>query len=243
MEFKLKETPEADVTETDTQIDESQFVNPNTNAGYLDLDALVKEQTGIDLKNPPKYKNYYEEGPVLGRYSTENIIRNTIKTSLDLSRSSNNPYSSNRSSNNPYSIHIAFGCLVIAFFILLGMSLKTGNVVYIARTEVEGIVIDSEKRATYERHRRRSRMVDYYFYTYEWEGENGEIQTHTIKSRTPKYRVGETITVTVRSDNLNVVVPTKKESQSKYRFYSFACILCFMGASFTLYTIMKKKKK
>lgn len=41
MKFKLKETPEADVTETDTQIDESQFVNPNTNAGYLDLDALV----------------------------------------------------------------------------------------------------------------------------------------------------------------------------------------------------------
>ncbi len=108
--------------------------------------------------------------------------------------------------------------------------------------EVEGTVTSVEHRERYVKRRKRvGRWVDEYRTTYEWVGENGEIQTGTRIYDERRFSEGDTVIVTVLSSDINQEIDSKTTAKSKAVSSLFFCFACTAGLAVCVICLKKRE--
>lgn len=119
-------------------------------------------------------------------------------------------------SDDPTSLYICIVVCAVLFFMFLHRGMSAVSDLNRDTVEVEAIVTSVDHKEEYvKRGRRSGRWVDRYRTTYEWVGENGEIQTNTRIYDERKFSVGDTAIVTVSKYNLNEEIDSKSTAKGK----------------------------
>ncbi len=142
--------------------------------------------------------------------------------------------------NNEISIYI--GIVICAIFFMMYFHKGMTSLIDINRdtVEVEATIISVEHKEEYVKNgRRHGRWEDRYKTTYEWVGENGEIQTNTRIYDERLFSKGDTATVTVLADDLNHEIDSKTTAKGKVASSFFFCIA--LGALIAVFVIRLKK--
>lgn len=140
------------------------------------------------------------------------------------------------------SLAIYFGIIICAIIMVMYFHRGMTSLRDISRdtVELEATITSVEHRERYEKRGRRSgRWVDEYKTTYEWVGENGEIQSNTRYYDEQKFSKGDIATVTVLANNLNQEIDSKTTAKGK-------CVSSFLfsaaGLALLIVCIIRLKK-
>ncbi len=135
--------------------------------------------------------------------------------------------------------YIAIIICAIIMFINFNAGMKALREVSIDSVELECTIISVEHDEVYKHNRKYDKWVDQYTFTYEWVGENGEIQTGVRHSEEHTFNEGDIATVTVLADNLNEEIDSKTTAKGKVASSFLFCI----GAAAVLVVCVIRLKK
>lgn len=142
--------------------------------------------------------------------------------------------------DNPISLYLAI--VVCAFFMIFNFHKAMTSLRDLGRdtVEVEATITSVEKREHYvKRGRRHGRWEDQYITTYEWVGENGEIQSNTRYYDERKFYEGDIATVTVLANNLNQEIDSKTTAKGKV---ASGFLFCIASGAITALLVIRVKK-
>lgn len=219
-----------DILKGEEELPESRYSSSNT---YQSMHNNIR---GLDAQfEIDKYKNQYEKDPYTGLTKRSGFGTGGNSSGF-------NWFGRRDGIDNTTSIYA--GIIVCAIIFIMFFHRGMSALVDLNRdtVEVEGTVTSVVHKEEYVRRgRRHGRWVDRYRTTYEWIGENGEIQTNTRTYDERRFSVGDSIIVTVSEYNLNEEIDSKTTAKAKAVSSLFLCIGA--GAFIAYYVIRLKKLK
>ena len=219
-----------DILKGEDELPESRYSSSNT------YQSMNNDMRSLDAQfEMEKYKNQYEKDPYTGLTKKSGFRTSSIASEL-------NWLTGRNGLDNPTTMYI--GIAICAIFIMIFFHRGMMSLRDMGRdtVEVEGTVISVDHKEEYvKRGRRSGRWVDRYRTTYEWVGENGEIQTNTRIYDERRFSKGEKVIVTVLANNLNEEIDSKSTAKSK--MVSSFCFCIGAGALLVIMVIRLKKQK
>lgn len=214
-----------DILKGEEELPESRYSSSNT------YQSMHNDMRGLDAKFELDNYNYQYENRGYAGFSKFDTGRTYPRASW---------FSNN--SDDPTRMYISIVVCAIIFIMFFHRGMSALVDLNRDTVEVEGTVISVVHKEEYvKRGRRHGRWVDRYRTTYEWVGENGEIQTNTRTYDERRFSVGDTVIVTVSEYNLNEEIDSKTTAKGKAVSSLFLCI--GTGAFIAYYVIRLKKLK
>ena len=217
-----------DILRAEQEIPESRYSSSNT------YQSMYNDMRGLDAKfEVDKYKNQYEKDPYTGL---------TKRSGFGMGSNSSgfNWFGGRAGIDNTTSIYAGIVVCAIIFIMFFHRGMSALVALNRDTVEVEGTVISVVHKEEYvKRGRRHGRWVDRYRTTYEWIGENGEIQTNTRTYDERLFSVGDTVIITVSEYNLNEEIDSENTAKSKA---VSSLLLCIGTGAFIAYYVIRLKK-
>ena len=217
-----------DILRAEQEIPESRYSSSNT------YQSMHNDMRGLDAKfEVDKYKNQYEKDPYTGL---------TKRSGFGMGSNSSgfNWFGGRAGIDNTTSIYAGIVVCAIIFIMFFHRGMSALVALNRDTVEVEGTVISVVHKEEYvKRGRRYGRWVDRYRTTYEWIGENGEIQTNTRTYDERRFSVGDTVIVTVSEYNLNEEIDSENTAKGKA---ASSLLLCIGTGAFIAYYVIRLKK-
>lgn len=138
-----------------------------------------------------------------------------------------------------YAPYIIIIICVIIMFVRFDSGMKALRELSKESVELECTIISVEYDEVYDRSRSFDKWVDQYTFTYEWVGENGEIQTGVRYSEEREFDEGDIATVTVLADNLNEEIDSKTTAKGKV---ASSFLFCVGAAAILAVCVIRLKK-
>ncbi len=216
-----------DILKSQEELPESRYSSSNT------YQTMNNDMRGLDAQfEVDKYKKQYEKDPYTGLTRKSGYRSGGITSGL-------NWFTRGDWKDDTTTIYV--GMVLCVVFIMMFFHRGMTSLRDLSRdtVEVEGTVISVEHKEEYVRRGKHGRWVDRYKTTYEWVGENEEIQTSSRTYNARRFSEGEKVTITVLANNLNEEIDSKTTAKSKT--VSSFCFCIGAGALLVIMVIRLKK--